>query len=771
MKRIAITLLVLAVFILAGAGSAWGFATMGSDKTQAACLSCHSPAAKPAAPAPAAKPASPAPVAPAGKFTLKNQDITLQGVTKKVPVAVSGSTTLIQVRALADMLGSKLAWDNSAKVATFKVGTIEVAIQANQNKAVVNGKEIPVATTIQKGRLYAGLDALTEALGGSVKGSKVLLGEAGYVGSDSCKTCHAAKFEGWAGTGHPLMLRDAQADPKVIIGDFSVKGQPFEVETVKALGLTSPADIKYVIGGKWKQRYLVDVDGVLRVLPKQWVPATKSWTNYNYDTWAVKPYIDACVGCHSVGFSPVTKQYVEGGVGCESCHGPGANHLAKPSKDTIVNPAKLSFDRGMDTCNACHARGGNIDGKREDALGYKPGDDLSKYYKPLKPVFGDPKSGQFHPDGAGKMHRMQGQDYSQSLHFQAGITCWTCHDLHKPGMLTKPVDELCTSCHTTMAKPVDINKYMPYRANSALNYDIRTHTFKPLTAQWSTSKHAKPVDSPFRDGCVSCHDGVAYAKGITLTKDLPAGKISPIDCQTCHEGFDKLRQGKGSMYDGKLVVNGGKGNLCLDCHNPRRFIDPAAARKSYPHYGTQGAMLLGVGGAENVAPGKVWGSSPHGANPDTCVSCHFAVGKDGNANHYFKMPKELAAAACSSCHAGLNTYNRIALGDYDGNGKIEGIQTEVYNLTKLVEKAILAALDGGKGGTIETAGGAFIFKDLSGNDISARVSPELYSAAWNWKFVKNDKSNGIHNPIYAVQLLQQSYKLVTGKDVPGARIR
>jgi hypothetical protein len=53
----------------------------------------------------------------------------------------------------------------------------------------------------------------------------------------------------------------------------------------------------------------------------------------------------------------------------------------------------------------------------------------------------------------------------------------------------------------------------------------------------------------------------------------------------------------------------------------------------------------------------------------------------------------------------------------------------------------------------------------------AEVSNELYQAGYNYFLVYYDGSLGLHNPLFAVQLLQQSYKVLTGEDVPGAEIR
>ena len=75
----------------------------------------------------------------------------------------------------------------------------------------------------------------------------------------------------------------------------------------------------------------------------------------------------SCFGCHTVhattaaGFEPL---HAEAGLGCEACHGPGAQHMrnmadAGPNAGTspapaVFNPADLSPSDSIDFCGACH---------------------------------------------------------------------------------------------------------------------------------------------------------------------------------------------------------------------------------------------------------------------------------------------------------------------------------------------------------------------------------------------------------------------------------
>jgi len=162
--------------------------------------------------------------------------------------------------------------------------------------------------------------------------------------------------------------------------------------------------------------------------------------------------------------------------------------VENPTKVKPVNPAELSAERQTEVCGSCHVRGHNKDSKREDALGFKPGDELSKFFEPLVPKGEDEK--RFYADGASKSHHQQYNDFVQSKHYKAGLTCSTCHDPHSQsaaeGQLRKAPEQLCFSCHneggkaaTKLDKPFDLRKYMPKRAKSATPGDITTHTWIP----------------------------------------------------------------------------------------------------------------------------------------------------------------------------------------------------------------------------------------------------------------------------------------------------
>jgi len=307
-----------------------------------------------------------------------------------------------------------------------------------------------------------------------------------------------------------------------------------------------------------------------------------------------------------------------------------------------------------------------------------------------------------------------------------------------------------------------------------LSYDAKSRTIalskvQIITEQWSTSAHARAVlesDAAKRDTCVYRHNGEAFAKATRKAADVNVQSPQGQTCNACHTGNGMTIRDSGvaKLDTGWTVTGAGKGALCMTCHNLRR--SPAErTNPRAPHPPTQTNVLMSEGGF--LPEGMPVISSPHLANPDTCVSCH-VVRENGVVRHTFELSDADAQATCGKCHPGLSTLNRTALADYDGDKVVEGIQDEVHGLLELVKDAINKAIDPA-GGSFADERGSFVFRNAKGEAV--KVSDNIWKAAWNWQVVEDDGSHGVHNPAYAVRLLQQAYKFVTGKDVPNAAIR
>lgn len=308
--------------------------------------------------------------------------------------------------------------------------------------------------------------------------------------------------------------------------------------------------------------------------------------------------------------------------------------------------------------------------------------------------------------------------------------------------------------------------------------------------EWDSSGHSKIVEYPNKeDNCIACHDGYAFAKGIKELAKLPVGRkvdltggkppaapkpgekpaptaaaITSQDCMSCHagKGLEIAKSGTVSTPT-KKDIKAGASALCISCHNPRKVPDIKDEKQSAPHHSAQSDVFYGSGG---IQTNLKLTNSPHTNIENPCIYCHMPKTDKGQASHSFKPDAKYIKKTCGKCHQGISNFNPEAKEDYDGNGKKEGFQDEVKGLMDAVRGAIGKKLNGGK---FESGGGKFTFKDASGKAMKA--PDDVYMATYNLSLIEWDNSKGVHNPSFTVQMLQQSYKALTGKDVPNAKLK
>jgi hypothetical protein len=370
---------------------------------------------------------------------------------------------------------------------------------------------------------------LVFACGGeqAVDVKKLMAQPKAYVGSDTCKMCHLEHFDSWMMTLHSRMTQDPQKNRDVIIADFDEKRIR---EDLAKLGdkLKVPADqifipkiedIKYTIGSQWKQRYIVEKNGILYIAPIQYFADTDRWVNYNESTWDKRPWLLQCGGCHATGVDLDKQKFSEPSVACEACHGKGSWHAALPKtavfekRQTIVNPSKLTSGVAAEICGSCHNRGKATKYKdAEWAVGYEPGKALEIYFKSTSFAGGD--ATHLYGNEFSKAHHQQYIDWKQSKHFKEGVSCVSCHYVHQIGVpptrsqTQAAGSKQCFQCHVqinqNMAHSIHsfancVGCHMPRIVTSAESGDLHSHVFATLLP----SETLKNKDMP--NSCQTCH--------------------------------------------------------------------------------------------------------------------------------------------------------------------------------------------------------------------------------------------------------------------------
>jgi predicted CXXCH cytochrome family protein len=349
-----------------------------------------------------------------------------------------------------------------------------------------------------------------------------------YVGSAACQSCHQEIYARWQKTRMANVVRDPRAHPDAIIPDFS-KPDPLLTFTKD--------DIAFVYGSRWKQRYFTRRGDDYYPLQAQWDITHHRWLPYhvpaNADWWAPfyptdnmqRPTGPLCDGCHSVNYDIATKAVTEWNVGCEACHGAGGDHIATPTRATIVNPARLDYVGASDTCIRCHSQGrpltNPIDGKYYDwPVGFHMGLQLSDFWALEAHKPGELSFTHF-PDGTAHKNRMQGNDFVQSLMYTRGVTCFSCHDPHgsdNVAMLRATGNSLCLTCHAPNAQTGPL----------APSIEAHTHHKPDNAGSLCVSCHMPMIEETLGDVKVHAHTFRFITPAETETLKIPNA------CNLCH---------------------------------------------------------------------------------------------------------------------------------------------------------------------------------------------------------------------------------------------
>ncbi len=241
-----------------------------------------------------------------------------------------------------------------------------------------------------------------------------------------------------------------------------------------------------------------------------------------------------------------------------------------------------------------------------------------------------------------------------------------------------------------------------------------------------------------RAACTACHSSEGFQEMVAMGTGVEDGKdiddASPPNCRTCHQihttytkaDFALRTTAPVTLIASGETFDGGKGNLCANCHQPRREMaveDGIVNVNSThwgPHHGPQSAMLLGIGG---------WGASGSpGAHytmiQDGCPICHL----HGDNHLLSPSMNRHAIKACQACHADAKNFD------------IGGAQTEVEALIEELEHLLEA-----KG----------LYHD--GHPVVGKYPEAEAGALWNYiTIVVEDGSKGVHNPAYTKALLEAS---------------
>lgn len=375
---------------------------------------------------------------------------------------------------------------------------------------------------------------------------------AGFVGSKSCRDCHAKFYHLWSTSRHGLAMQPYSAEfagkELTAAGDAVTIGKRrFRPELGPGEGRvreSGPAGektypIAHVLGGKNAYYFLTPFErGRLQVLPIAYDVMKKSW----YDTAAsgVRHFPDrhdealdwtdrmftfntTCFDCHvselATNYDLATDTYhttwAEPGISCESCHGPAREHVrvmesgdvaGNTSEDIkIIRTKEFTTAQMNDMCATCHAKLIPL------STAFQPRDEFFDHFDLITIDHAD-----FYPDG-----RDLGENYTH--------TSWMTSACAASGRLD------CNHCHTASGR-----SRFPGEASDQSCLPCHEQHLEKAEA------HGHHVKGSAGNRCVACHMPTTRfaAMGRTDHSMRPPTPVttkafqSPNACNLCHADKD-----------------------------------------------------------------------------------------------------------------------------------------------------------------------------------------------------------------------------------------
>jgi hypothetical protein len=235
-----------------------------------------------------------------------------------------------------------------------------------------------------------------------------------YAGSSACRGCHPAQFAEQSKSGHARALSRSSQHALARLFPKAPGEWAFGAGD-QAVTFVSPVDREfYVEHGLTFFRS----SGSMGL-----TPGHQSAAGVRYRLFDPSAAILRCFQCHSTGPPRLAEgsriEPFEAGVRCESCHGPGGEHIRRQgSKAAIQNPKRLTAAALTQFCGACH--------RKQTAEEF--------------PNWNDAWNVRHQP-----LYLVQSRCFRES---SGQLSCLSCHPPHSPVVRSaEAYDEQCRRCH------------------------------------------------------------------------------------------------------------------------------------------------------------------------------------------------------------------------------------------------------------------------------------------------------------------------------------
>jgi tetratricopeptide (TPR) repeat protein len=376
------------------------------------------------------------------------------------------------------------------------------------------------------------------------KSTTILSDSSAFVGSATCKSCHAKEYQDWKISDHNKAM-EIPSD-STVLGNFNdqvlkadgvsskffKKDGNYYINTEGDDGLNHDYLVKYTFGYFPLQQYLIEfLGGRLQSTRASWDSKNKKWfhqyanqkiPSHDWLHWTGngQNWNTMCASCHSTNLQKnydtekdtYKTTFNEINVSCESCHGAGKSHIDYINTDYKVGNkivgSMIKIAKGTDqvlqinNCAPCHARASSISTDAFNASVHS-----KEIMDHLIPEI--PSTEHYYADGQANDEDYIYTSFAESKMFARGVQCSNCHNPHS-GKLILTGNAACLKCHKK-------------------TYDSPSHTFHQIGTEGAACKNCHMPGKAYMGNDIRFDHTFRVPR-----PDLSVKYATPNACNNCH---------------------------------------------------------------------------------------------------------------------------------------------------------------------------------------------------------------------------------------------